>query len=30
MKNAQQTGENQANDAEALVGELLSGGMTVE
>lgn len=30
MENEQQTGEYQANDAEALVGELFSGGITVE
>ncbi len=30
MKNEQQTGEYQANDAEALVGELFSGGISVE
>lgn len=29
MENEQQTGEYQANDAEALVGEIFSGGLTV-
>ena len=30
MKNEQQTGEYQANDAEVLMGKLFSGGISVE